>query len=146
MGAIADGGARGLNREVVFALGITPDEIDRVATLEQRELERRQAEYRGGRPAPTIAERVVIVVDDGLATGSTMRAAVQSLQALGPARVVVAVPVAPAVARKEFSGLADEFVSVLSPERFGAVGLWYDDFSPTNDAEVREILDAAAQR
>lgn len=146
MGAIADGGARVLNRDIVFELGITPDEIDRVATLEQRELERRQQEYRDGRPAPEVYGRQALVVDDGLATGSTMHAAVQSIRALDPQRIVIAVPVAPAAVRSEFQGVADEFVSVIAPQRFGAVGLWYDDFSPTSDAEVRELLQAARQR
>lgn len=143
MGAIANGGARVLNHLIVYELGISPDEIDRVAAIEQRELERRQRAYRGDRPAPQISDRTVILVDDGLATGSTMRAAVQSIRALGPRRIVVAVPVAPQIVREEFAGLVDEFVTVLAPKQFGAVGLWYDDFSPTTDDEVREILDHA---
>jgi putative phosphoribosyl transferase len=146
MGAIADGGGRVLSHDIISDLGITPDEIDRVATLEQRELERRLQEYRGGLPPAEVAGRSVILVDDGLATGATMRAAVQSIRRLEPHQIVVAVPVAPAAVVREFEGRVDAFVSVLTPKRFGAVGLWYDDFSPTSDDEVRDLLEAAARR
>jgi len=145
MGAIA-GGTRVLNAEVIVALRITPDEIDRVATREQRELERRVREYRDDRPPPDLTGRTAIVVDDGLATGSTMKAAVQALRQSAPRTIVIAVPVAPAVVRDELRDVADAVVTLVASERFGAVGLWYGDFSPTSDAEVRTLLDQARRR
>lgn len=140
MGAIATGGVRVLNDEVVGGLDIPPRAIDAVAQEEQRELERREQEYRGPRPAPEVSGRTVVIVDDGLATGSTMRAAVAALRRQQPNRIVVAVPVAPPSTCQELRAEADEVVCLATPEPFSAVGLWYRDFSETSDAEVRDLL------
>lgn len=140
MGAIATGGVRVLNDEVVGGLDIPPRAIDAVAQEEQRELERREQEYRGPRPAPEVRGRTVVIVDDGLATGSTMRAAVAALRRQQPNRIVVAVPVAPPSTCQELRAEADEVVCLATPEPFSAVGLWYRDFSETSDAEVRDLL------
>ena len=140
MGAIASGGVRVLVDEVVYGLNIPPEVIERVAEAEQRELERREREYRDGRPAPDVSGKTVILIDDGLATGATMRAAAQALRALGPARIVVAVPVAAEETCYEFTALADEVVCARTPDPFIAVGYWYDDFSQTTDEEVRDLL------
>ena len=144
MGAIATGGVRVLNEEVVGALGIPDEEIEAVAAEEQEELERRAREYRGDRSPPDVRGKTVILVDDGLATGSTMRAAVAALRRQGPARIVLAVPVAAASACESFHGQVDQVICAMTPEPFVAVGLWYEDFSPTTDAEVRDLLARAA--
>lgn len=144
MGAVASGGVRVINEDVVDGLRISNEVIERVARIEREELERRERLYRGGRPSPDVRGRVVIVVDDGLATGSTMRAAVVALRRLGPSRIVVAVPTGAPSTLAEFRDLADECVSEIAPEPFRAVGLWYDDFSQTTDAEVRDLLERAA--
>lgn len=140
MGAIAYGGVRVLNHSVITALGITDDEIDRVADREVHELERRAQTYRDARPPPVLRDRVVIVVDDGLATGSTMRAAVSAVRASSPARVVVAVPVGAAATCRELAADADEVVCARRPPHFQAVGQWYVDFSPTADEEISRLL------
>jgi predicted phosphoribosyltransferase len=140
MGAIATGGVRVLNDEVVQVLRIPEEVIDEVAAEEQRELERREREYRGDRPPPDVRGRVVILVDDGLATGSTMRAAVAALRQQGPARIVVAVPVGAAETCAELHEEADEAVCAQAPEPFYAVGLWYEDFTQTTDEEVHDLL------
>lgn len=140
MGAIASGGARVLNDDVVKLLNLTTDAIDRVTETEQRELERRERLYRDHRPFPSLADQVVILVDDGLATGSSMRAAVKALRQHRPRRVVVAVPAAAAETCDEFRAEVDEIVCATTPEPFYAVGLWYDDFSQTTDEEVRDLL------
>ena len=140
MGAIASGGARVLNHELIAELGVRAAELSDVIATEERELERRERVYRHGRPALQVAHRVVILVDDGLATGSTMRAAVQAVRALAPARVVVAVPVASAEACEQLKQFADDVVCARVPGRFRAVGLWYEDFSETSDAEVSRLL------
>ena len=140
MGAIASGGVRVLNEGVVQSLGIPDSMIDAVAAREQAEMERREREYRGGRPAPDVRGRTVILVDDGLATGATMRAAAQALRQQGPARVVVAVPVAAEESCREIGGQVDEIVCSVTPEPFYGVGMWYADFSQTTDAEVRDLL------
>jgi putative phosphoribosyl transferase len=145
MGAIASGGVRVLNTEVVALLRIPPHVIDQVAAAETRELARREDAYRAGRPAPDPRGRTVILVDDGLATGSTMRAAVAALRRLEPARIVVAVPVAAAATCAELRDEADEVVCARTPEPFIAVGLWYEDFRPTTDEEVCELLRRAAE-
>jgi len=144
MGAIASGGVRVLNDDVVSALRLSPAEIDAVAAQEQRELERRERQYRDDRPPPDLRGRTVILVDDGLATGATMRAAVAALRRQGPARIVVAVPVGAAETCRDFGAEADEVVCARMPQPFYAVGLWYGDFSQTSDEEVRELLALAA--
>ena len=143
MGAIAEGGAIVLNRDVIQQLGIPPRAVESVIQQERAELERRAGLYRHGRAPPEVRERVVILVDDGLATGSTMRAAAQALRMLRPARIVVAVPVAPVETCEALRDAADEVLCLRTPEPFHAVGLWYADFAQTLDAEVRELLEQA---
>jgi predicted phosphoribosyltransferase len=145
MGAIASGGVRVLNDEVVRVLHIPDEEIDAVAAEEERELERREQAYRDGRPAPDARGRIAILIDDGLATGSTMRAAVAALRQQGPARIVVAVPVGAAETCAELQEEADEAVCARTPEPFYAVGLWYEDFAQTTDEEVHELLQRATE-
>jgi predicted phosphoribosyltransferase len=140
MGAIATGGTRIVNDDVVGPLGIPAEVIDRVARSEQMELERREELYRGGRDLVSLRNRIVIVVDDGLATGSTMRAAVMAVRQQQPARVIVAAPVGAPSTCADLGREADEVVCVRTPEPFLAVGLWYQDFSPTSDHEVRDLL------
>lgn len=143
MGAIATGGVRVLNPEVVTALRINEPVIAAVATQEQIELERQERVYRGNVPFPGLAGRIVIVVDDGLATGSTMRAAVRALRQMQPARIVVAAPVAAAETCRSLAAEADEVVCVSTPELFHAVSMWYQEFSQTTDEEVRSLLEAS---
>jgi predicted phosphoribosyltransferase len=143
IGAIAPGGVRVLNREVVRGLGVTPSVIEEVAAREQEELERRLHLYRDDRPVPDVRGKTVILVDDGLATGSTMRAAVAALRQQHPGRIVVAAPVGAADTCAEFQAEADEAVCARTPEPFLAVGLWYRDFSQTTDEEVRQLLEQA---
>lgn len=140
MGAIASGGVRVLNQDVVETLNISERVIDAITAKETDELERRALAYRGDRPPPVVAGKIVIVVDDGLATGSTMRAAITALKQQAPARLVVAVPTAARETVYEFESEVDEVVCVITPEPFHAVGLWYLDFSPTSDDEVRDLL------
>lgn len=146
MGAVASGGVRVLNRDVIQRLGIEPNEIDLVVERELAELKRREREYRGDRPPIDLTDRVAILVDDGLATGATARAAIAATRGLHPARIVLAVPVAPYEAVRAMAdagadrGGPDEVVCPLTPTSFEAVGYWYDDFSPTSDAEVRALL------
>jgi predicted phosphoribosyltransferase len=144
MGALASGGLRVLNEDVVGALAIPEEVIAHVVAAEGRELERRERAYRDDRPVPDVRGRTIILVDDGLATGSTMRAAVAALRQRQPARIVVAVPVGSADTCAEFQGEADEIVCARTPEPFYAVGLWYEDFSQTSDEEVHELLERAA--
>jgi putative phosphoribosyl transferase len=143
MGAIASGNVRVLNPDVVAMLRIPPDAIDAVAAREETELRRRERAYRGDRPPLDARGRVVVVVDDGLATGATMRAAAASLRRQGVARIVVAVPVAAAETCEALRAEVDEVVCAATPRPFDAVGAWYEDFTPTDDAEVREILRSA---
>ncbi|HMC43208.1 MAG TPA: phosphoribosyltransferase [Acidimicrobiales bacterium] len=145
MGALATGGVLVMNEEVVSRLGIPRAAIEAVAAAEARELARRQQAYRGGRPPPHIEGATVVLVDDGLATGATMRAAVQSVRSQRPARLVVAVPTAPLPTCEELSRQADDVVVLTTPEPFFAVGCSYEDFSPTSDEEVRELLRRAAE-
>jgi putative phosphoribosyl transferase len=140
MGAIASGGVRVLNDDVVISLELEPEVIDAVAAREEKELARRERLYRGARPAPDVHGRTVILVDDGLATGSTMRAAVAALRKQGPARIVVAVPVAAPETCEEFKTEVDEAVCAATPRMFNGVGRWYDDFSQTTDEEVHDLL------
>jgi putative phosphoribosyl transferase len=142
MGAIASGGTRVLNDAVVESLRITPEQIDEVARREQRELERREQAFRDSPPI-SARDRIVILVDDGLATGSTMRAAVEALRRQAPKHIVVAVPVAAAEICAEFQSLVDEVVCLYTPEPFMAVGRWYDDFTQLTDDEVRDYLERA---
>jgi predicted phosphoribosyltransferase len=144
MGAIASGGVRVLNEDSIRYLGIPEAWVDEVAAREERELRRREEAYRDGRPEPDVRGKTVILVDDGLATGSTMRAAVAAVRQLGPARVVVAVPVGAPETCGEFRREADDVVCAREPEPFYAVGAWYEDFSQTSDEEVRELLAQAA--
>ena len=144
MGAIASGGVEVVNEAVVLELRISPDQFVTVARNEQRELERREQLFRNGVPPVAIEARTCILVDDGLATGSTMRAAVSAVQKQRPARVIVAVPVASSDTCEEFQSLVDEVVCLYTPEPFMAVGRWYDDFSQLTDDEVRDILSRAA--
>ena len=144
MGAIAAGGVRVLNTSVITALQIGQDEIDRVAVREAQELERRARAYRGDAPAVLdLAGKVVIVVDDGLATGSTMRAAVAAVRAMGPSRVVAAVPVGAPGTCADLARDADEVVCARTPHAFRAVGQWYQDFSPPSESEIRRLLGTA---
>ncbi|HET7321138.1 MAG TPA: phosphoribosyltransferase [Longimicrobiaceae bacterium] len=143
MGAIASGGIRVLNPEVLQMIHVPEEAIDAVAEREERELERREREYRGDRPEPKIRGRTVILVDDGLATGSTMRAAVAALRAEYPERLVVAVPVAAPETCEALGREVDDIVCAITPEPFHAVGLWYEDFSQTTDEEVRSLLEQA---
>jgi putative phosphoribosyl transferase len=144
-GAVSSNGVRILNRDVIEDLNVPGDVIDEVAARELRELERRERAYREGRPAPPAWGRTVILVDDGLATGATMRAAVAAVRRSEPARVVVAVPVAAPAAYDEFRREVDAVACVFTPEPFHAVGLWYQDFSQTDDDEVRDLLARSAR-
>jgi|SRR5215831_3934167 len=139
-GAIAQGGVQVLNEPLIHDLAMPREVVERVAAREQLELERRDTLYRGGRPSPPIQDRVVILVDDGLATGATMEAAVTALRRLRPARVVVAVPVGARETCDRLSAIGDEVICAATPDPFDAVGLWYDDFSQTTDEEVRALL------
>jgi predicted phosphoribosyltransferase len=140
MGAIASGGVRVLNDDVIQWYRIPEASIDAVAAREQRELERRELTYREGRPPAPITGRVVVLVDDGLATGSTMRAAVQAVRLRQPSKIIVAVPVGSPDTCREFEAIADEVICARTPQPFSAVGQWYRDFSQTSDQEVRELL------
>ncbi len=143
MGAIASGGVCILNEDVVDSLGISSDAIDEVSRREAIELARRERAYRDGRTPADVRGKRAILVDDGLATGATMRAAVTALRALGPAEIVVAVPVAAREACNEFREMVDHCICTATPEPFYGVGLWYHNFEPTSDEEVRRILGLA---
>ncbi|MBV9493552.1 MAG: phosphoribosyltransferase [Acidobacteria bacterium] len=140
MGAIASGGVRVLNDEVLGYVPVPAAAIDRVTAREQKELERREREYRGDRPPLDVEEKTVIVVDDGLATGSTMRAAVEALRQLDPRAIIVAVPVAAPSTCEAFRSIADDVLCLATPEPFQAVGLWYEDFEQTTDEEVHRLM------
>ena len=143
IGAIASGGVMVVNDEAVQAFGITQAELDAVASEERLELERRERSYRGGRPPPDVRGKTVILVDDGLATGSTMRAAVAALRLEGVRRLVVAVPTGAPETCDEIGALVDDLICAITPEPFQAVGLWYEDFGQTTDEEVRDLLAAS---
>jgi predicted phosphoribosyltransferase len=144
VGAIASGGVRVLNDDLIRWYGIPPAVVEQVAGAEQRELERRERAYRGARAPRTLDGRTVILVDDGLATGSTMRAAVIAVRRLLPACIVVAVPVGAPEACRALDEVADEVVCAMMPAAFNAVGLWYEDFEQTTDEEVRRLLGVMA--
>ena len=145
MGAVATGGVRVLNEQIVRALRIPDDVIDAVTMREQEELARRERLYRGDRPLPDVSGRTVILVDDGLATGATMHAAIAALRHQQPARIVVAVPTAAPETCQALRAEVDDVVCAITPEPFYSVGLWYEDFSQTTDDEVRDLLARAAQ-
>lgn len=144
MGAVATGGVRVLEQETVRSLAIPNEEIAKVAAQEESELERRERAYRGGRVPLPIAGKKVILVDDGIATGSSMRAGVAALRKLNPARIVIAVPVATRAACALLRKLADEVVSAIEAEDFFAIGEWYEDFTQLSDADVQNLLENAS--
>jgi putative phosphoribosyl transferase len=147
MGAIASGGVRVLNPDVLNHLRVPAAIIDDVAERESKELNRRESAYRGGLPALSVAGKTTVLIDDGLATGSTMRAAIAALKerqkAETPAAIIVAVPVAPTCTNQDLMIDADEVIALLTPDRFYSVGRWYDDFRQTSDEEVRALLHRA---
>ncbi|MCS6849232.1 MAG: phosphoribosyltransferase [Anaerolineae bacterium] len=140
MGAIASGGVRVLSRELIEELGLTDEDVERVAARELAELQRRERVFRGDRPFPNLEGRIVILVDDGIATGATMRAAIRAVRAHRPARVSVAVPVGAPQALEALQDEADELICLLSPEVLMGIGAWYQDFSQLTDAEVIAYL------
>lgn len=143
LGALASGGATVFNDDVIGAIGITRSHLDVIARAERIELQRRERAYRGDRGPLNVRGRTVIVVDDGLATGASMRAAVAALRSMQPAKVVVAVPVAPIETAEEFMHVADDFVCIETPRDFHSVGWWYRDFDQTQDDEVRALISSA---
>src|ERR1700736_1419657 len=145
MGALATGGVRVLNDQVVERLGIPQHVINAVAAREQQELARRERLYRGDRPPPDLRGRTVILVDDGLATGATMLAAVNALRQQQAGRIVVAVPIAPPETCEQLRGEVDDIICAVTPEPFYAVGCWYEDFSQATDEEVRDLLARSAR-
>jgi putative phosphoribosyl transferase len=145
MGAIATGGTRILNTEVIRALAITEADIERATEKEQAEIQRRELLYRGGRPLPEMAARCIILIDDGLATGATMRAAIAALRPHRPAAIVVAVPVAPPETVEALRAVADDVVCPATPEPFISISQWYEDFAQLSDEEVRDLLRRAWQ-
>jgi predicted phosphoribosyltransferase len=145
MGAIASGGVRVLNQDVIDMLVIPEEIVNAVAARELRELQRRERTYRNHRPAPDVRGRTVVLVDDGIATGATMRAAIKAVRELKAERIVVATPTAAASTAEEIRAEADEFVAVMTPADFAGVGQWYENFSQTSDDEVRELLQKASE-
>lgn len=145
IGAIASGGVRVLNRDLVEELHLPEDLISRVTALEEQELKRREHLYRQNRPPIAVRNRTLILIDDGLATGASMLAAVRALRPQNPRRIIVAVPVAAPETCEQFRREADEIVCPATPEAFGAVGAWYDDFSQITDNQVRKLLEEAAR-
>jgi predicted phosphoribosyltransferase len=145
MGAVASGGIRVLNEPLLRQLDIPAHVVDSAAAREEAEIERRERLYRAGRPFPALEGRTVILVDDGLATGATMHAAVAALRARHPARLVVAVPVASPETCEELGRSVDDIVCAVTPEPFFAVGVWYENFDQTSDHEVRELLRQASE-
>lgn len=146
IGAIASGGIRVLNEDIIRSLHIPEKVIENLAERELRELQRRERHYRGDHPAPEVRDRTIILIDDGLATGASMRAAVTGLRAQGPARIVVAVPVSAPETCEAFEKEVDEIVCAITPEPFVGVGWWYEDFSQTTDEGVRLFLEDARRR
>lgn len=146
MGAIGSGGVRVMNDRVLRAAGVAPEEIEEVIREEERELERRERTLRGERPPPEVEGRTIVLVDDGIATGSTMRAAIAALQARGARKIVVAVPIAASETCAELAGEVDEVVCAATPDPVRAISIWYEDFGQTTDAQVRELVESAALR
>jgi putative phosphoribosyl transferase len=146
IGAIASGGVRVLNEDLVKELQLSRNLIDQITAREERELKRREELYRRGRPPLPVRDRMVILVDDGLATGATMKAASRALRLQGPRRIIVAVPVAAQQTCDEFRTDVDEVVCAYTPAPFIAVGIWYEDFSQTTDEEVQRLLELAEQQ
>jgi putative phosphoribosyl transferase len=146
LGAVASGGVRTLNESVIQDLRISKEVIESISASEWQELERRERVYRQGRPFPDVQERAVILVDDGVATGGTMRAAALALHHMRPKRTVIAAPVAPFSACVELGKLVDEVVCIAMPEMFFAIGHWYEDFPQISDEQVTEMLERAAHR
>ena len=140
MGAIATGGVRIINQDVVDWLHISPQAIEKVATREEQELQRRDRAYRGDRPFPQLKDRTIILVDDGIATGSTVLAATSALRQQEPAQIVVAVPVAPPSVCEELQAVVDKVVCLRKPPQLHSISLWYEDFAQTSDEEVRQLL------
>jgi putative phosphoribosyl transferase len=146
MGALASGGVQVLNDEVVRSLHLSEATIQQVATQEQQELERRERLYRDDRPAPVLQECTVILIDDGLATGATMRAAIKAIRQQQPARIIVAVPISSPETCQELAVEVDEIICAMTPSPFHSVGYWYNNFSQTTDQEVRDLLQQATTR
>jgi predicted phosphoribosyltransferase len=145
-GAVAGDGTRVLNREVIDSLHISDADVRRVTQAELRELQRREAAYRGNRPPVRIRQRVILLIDDGLATGATMRAAVMALRQQHPAQIIISVPTASRQACGDMRPIVDDVICEMTPEPFYAVGLWYEDFSPVTDDEVKAMLVRAYRR
>ena len=143
MGAIASGGVQVLNDPIVQSLDISPADIEAVAARERQELERRERRYRGSRPPLDVRGRTVILVDDGIATGTTMRVAIAALRSQRPSRIVLAVPVAPLSTCREMKKEVEELICLLAPVELWAISPWYDDFTQTSDAEVSDLLERA---
>lgn len=143
MGAIATGGVEVINEDVVRSFGVPDSAIEKIRRIEKNELKRRELTYRGDRPPYNVQSRIVIIVDDGIATGATMKAAITALRQLNPERIIAAAPVAPSDAANTMSKAADRFICPVIPAYFRSVGEWYHDFSQTTDAEVKEILNRA---
>jgi len=146
MGAIASGGVRVLNEDVLRAMPSAATAVAEITAKETREVERRERDYRDGRPAPEFERRIVILVDDGLATGATMLAAIAALRQKDPAKIVVAVPVCPPETLREIERVADETVALFAPDWFRGVGQFYGDFAQLSDETVRDLLARAAER
>lgn len=145
MGAIASGGILVVDQHAVNVLGISREAFEAVERREREELERRERTFRAGRPALDVSGKIAILVDDGLATGASMAAGIDALRTRNPKRLIVAVPIAPPDTCEALGERADEMICLVTPERLYAVGIWYQDFTQTTDAEVRELLDAAAR-
>lgn len=141
MGAIATGGIMVLNDDVVESLSVSQETIAKVVALEEKELERRDRAYRGARPFPDVQGRAILLVDDGIATGATLRAAIATLRQQQPASIIVAIPVAPLSTYNELKAEVDEVVCLATPEHFYSISIWYDEFRQTTDEEVRELLE-----
>jgi predicted phosphoribosyltransferase len=146
LGAIASGGIRILNDEIIHQLNIPQRVIEAITQQELQELERRERAYRGNRPPLEVRDHIVILIDDGLATGASMRAAVKGLRTRNPRWLVVAVPTAASEICEEFERIADEMICATTPEPFYGVGMWYEDFSQTTDEEVQKILEKTARQ